>query len=299
MGSSHPMYDWTIYILQLTTKSTIDMKTKITSKLAYIMTFLAIMAMVACQTTQGNKSEKEDETLTTDSIALIQEDSIASVEIILDYPTKGSRPLVDSLRQFLATTLGVDTLYAANPDSLLHHALQLGYTEMKKEYDDLRTFREGELPTMGYSYHIKKDVETNNYVTYIVEYYEYRGGAHGGTIIWGNTFRKDNGKSLGWNMLTNTDSKEFQQLIKDGIRSYFQANDSTVITDDQLKDMLIIETDIDHLPLPQFDPFLTDQGISFIYQQYEIAAYAMGLPSFVIPYDKLKPFLTQEVSTLF
>ena len=275
------------------------MKAKTTFKLTFTIAFLAMMAMVACNTKQGNKEEKDDEALVTDSIALIQEDSIASVEIIIDYPTKGSRPLIDSLRQFLATTLRVDTLFAANPDSLLRRALQVGYSEMKTDYDDMRTYREGDLPTMGYSYHIKKDVETNNYVTYIVEYYEYRGGAHGGTVIWGNTFRKDNGKSLGWNMLANTDSKEFQQLIKDGIRSYFQENDSTTITDDQLKDMLIIEADIDHLPLPQFDPFLTDQGMSFIYQQYEIAAYAMGLPSFIIPYNKLKPFLTQEATTLF
>ena len=275
------------------------MKTKTTSKIAFFVTFLAMTTMVACHTKQGNLNEKDDEALVTDSIALIQEDSIAEVDIILDYPTMGSKPLIDSLRRFLATTLGVDTLYADSPDSLLHHALQLGYDEMKAEYDDIRTYREGELPTMGYSYHIKKDAETNRYVTYIVAYYEYRGGAHGGTIIWGNTFRKDDGRSLGWNMLTNTDSKEFQQLIKDGIRSYFHANDSTIITDDQLKDMLLIEADIDHLPLPQFAPYLTDQGMSFTYQQYEIAAYAMGLPSFIIPYDKLKPFLTQEASTLF
>lgn len=275
------------------------MKTKTISKFAFTMAFIAMMVMVACNIRQGNKNGKDEESLVTDSISLIQEDSIASVEIILDYPTKGSRPLIDSLRQFIAMTLNVDTLQAANPDSLLHHALQYGYTEMKKEYDDIREYRENDLPTMGYSYQIKKDVETNRYVTFIVEYYEYRGGAHGGTIIWGKTFRKDNGKSLGWNMLAKTDSKEFQQLVKDGIRSYFQANDSTIMTDDQLKEELLIEADIDHLPLPQYPPFLTDQGMSFIYQQYEIAAYAMGLPSFIIPYDKLKPFLTQEASSLF
>lgn len=275
------------------------MKTKTTSKLTFTMVFFAMMAIVACNTRQGNKDRNNDENLVTDSIALIHEDSIASVEIILDYPTKGSRPLIDSLRRFMAMTLRVDTLQAATPDSLLRQALQLGYTEMKKEYDDIREYRESDLPTMGYSYHIKKDVETNHYVTFIVEYYEYRGGAHGGTIIWGNTFRKDNGKSLGWNMLANTDSKEFKQLIKEGVRSYFQANDSTIMTDDQLKDELLIEADINHLPLPQYPPFLTDQGMSFIYQQYEIAAYAMGLPSFIIPYDKLKPFLTQEASSLF
>ena len=275
------------------------MKKRIISKSTITMAFFALMTFTACTTTQANKNPNNDEALVTDSIALVQEDSIASIEIILDYPTNGSKPLIDSLRQFLAKTLDVDTLQAANPDSLLRHALQRGYSEMKNEYDEIRQYRDSDLPTMEYYYHIKKDMETHSYVTYIVEYYEYRGGAHGGTSIWGNTFRKDNGKSLGWNMLANTDSKEFQQLIKDGVSSYFQPNDSTIITDDQLKDLLIIETDIDHLPLPQYPPFLSDQGVSFIYQQYEIADYATGMPSFTIPYDKLKPFFTPETSSLF
>ena len=35
-------------------------------------------------------------------------------------------------------------------------------------------------------------------------------------------------------------------------------------------------------PLPAFPPFLTKEGVVVMYQQYEIAPYAVGMPSCVI-----------------
>ena len=36
--------------------------------------------------------------------------------------------------------------------------------------------------------------------------------------------------------------------------------------------------------------------MGFIYQPYEIAPYAVGSISFTIPYENLKPFLTETVN---
>ena len=52
------------------------------------------------------------------------------------------------------------------------------------------------------------------------------------------------------------------------------------------------------IPLPNTPPALTDKGISIIYQQYEIAPYAAGLPSFYIPYDKAADILTPAAKEL-
>ena len=49
--------------------------------------------------------------------------------------------------------------------------------------------------------------------------------------------------------------------------------------------------DINNIPRPQFAPYLTPRGMVFTYQQYEIAAYAAGLPSFIVPYEKISSFL--------
>ena len=48
------------------------------------------------------------------------------------------------------------------------------------------------------------------------------------------------------------------------------------------------------VPLPSWTPYPGEDGLVFVYQQYEIASYAAGMPSFVIPYDRIQPFLTEE-----
>ena len=45
------------------------------------------------------------------------------------------------------------------------------------------------------------------------------------------------------------------------------------------------------LPMPVTPPLFGKDGIIVTYQQYEIAAYAAGMPSFVIPYIKAKAMM--------
>ena len=49
---------------------------------------------------------------------------------------------------------------------------------------------------------------------------------------------------------------------------------------------------------PSSDPSLDGDGVRFDYGAYEIGAYAMGMPGVVIPYKKIKQYLTPEVKTL-
>lgn len=43
---------------------------------------------------------------------------------------------------------------------------------------------------------------------------------------------------------------------------------------------------------------MTEEGFAFIYQQYEIAAYAMGMPTDIISYQQVKPYLTEWAKEL-
>jgi hypothetical protein len=97
-------------------------------------------------------------------------------------------------------------------------------------------------------------------------------------------------------MLKDTADVKFHQLIIEGVRSYFADNENNkVFTDEELKDMLIIDGDVAHLPMPVTPPCLMEDGVSFVYQQYEIAPYAAGLPSFIIPYKKIMPYFVPEI----
>ena len=48
-------------------------------------------------------------------------------------------------------------------------------------------------------------------------------------------------------------------------------------------DGLFIENGI--IPLPAAAPYLSPDGVVFVYGQYEIGAYAIGMPTFTVPYS--------------
>ena len=239
------------------------------------------------------------EQLLFDSLSYEKEDTTAEVKINVQYPVSGPAVLVDSLRKYIASELRVERIWNGNKDSLLLMAAQKGYDEMKKERDE--SFADGmpEVPPYYYAFFISKIAETDRYLTMSSRYEEFRGGAHGGVLGTASTFRKSDGKKMGWNMLTKTKTPEFHRLMINGLRSYFDVEGGEKITtDEQLKNCLIIEGSIDELPLPQFDPYLMPEGVLFVYQQYEIAAYAVGMPAFVVSYKDIMPYLTDEAKEL-
>ena len=134
--------------------------------------------------------------------------------------------------------------------------------------------------------HISKGYETDRLVTIDLQTYDYNGGAHGLTISWGMTFRKSDGRLMGKNVLNNhVADEEWDQLMRKGLMEYFE-----VETEEALGECLF-NSDLFELTLPHTEPCFTEEGLTFTYQQYEIAAYAYGMPSFTIPYDKLTKYL--------
>ena len=66
-----------------------------------------------------------------------------------------------------------------------------------------------------------------------------------------------------------------------------------------LKECLILNDYEDKVPLPKNPPYLKGDTLMFVYQQYEIAAYAYGLPVAAIPLKDLKGMLSPSfVKTL-
>ncbi len=76
-----------------------------------------------------------------------------------------------------------------------------------------------------------------------------------------------------------------QDVIKKGLKKYFEVH-----TDEEMEKFLSLENTY-LLPLPATPPVFTKEGVLFTYQQYEIAAYAAGLPSFIVPYDEAKSLM--------
>jgi hypothetical protein len=114
----------------------------------------------------------------------------------------------------------------------------------------------------------------------------------------GFTFRKSDGKQIP--LLTNTHSPKLAKLIKEGVRSFFSDGAEKPFTDEELLEYLFAEevSALNHIPLPGNAPYLSKTGVVFLYTQYEIAPYSSGIITFEIPFDKMRPFLTDEAKTL-
>lgn len=163
------------------------------------------------------------------------------------------------------------------------------YTEEEKA-DILNNF-----PGYEYDFSLTKEYETPRYVVFSSIDYIYLGGAHGGVTGEGSvTYDKRNGLQF-TDFLKEDALEPMQPLLLKGLTEYFSDNDGSV-TEDNVREFLFLDGDT--IPFPVWTPSPTEDGLSFTYQQYEIAAYAMGMPSFIIPFDDVKPFLTPEAIDL-
>ncbi len=243
------------------------------------------IAMTAC----GNSQQKGSE-FATDSVTFEQTEKSHEVKIYADYPTAGNTILTGAIAEYVSEAMGgTYEGNLGNGDSLVAHYGNDIAKRLKEEYEDVESSSNAPY---AYSMEIRKENETGKTVTYTALGYSYTGGAHGMSTKRGTTFRKTDGRRFGTDMMRNTDTEEFRKMIKEGLRTYFKANGEEPADDEQLKQMLLTENSVDFLPLPQAAPYLTEDGVTFIYQQYEIAPYAAGMPTFTIPYDKIKPYLT-------
>lgn len=218
----------------------------------------------------------------------------AECRISVDYPVKGNPLLLRGVREWMNEQLGAIYTGDLNAgDSVIAYYGKLEIDSLKSQMQmlDSSEFDAG----MSIDRTLGRVYETNRLVTFGDTAYIYSGGAHGSETIAGVTFRKDDGRKFGWDMLKNTSEQEFRDLLREGVKKYFK-----VVTDQELKNNLMLENEFafTYFPLPQTPPFIEKDGMHFIYQQYEIACYAAGHPEAVIPLSRLNRYLTVTVSEL-
>lgn len=133
------------------------------------------------------------------------------------------------------------------------------------------------------------------YVDYIVSYnqdcalslyfdqYEYTGGAHGNTLRYSDTWDMQRSRRISLSDLfrETSDYKEYiiqninsqiENEIMSGSAAYFDHYD--VLVRNNFKDNNF---------------YLTPEGVEIYYQQYDIAPYSSGIPTFLIPYSLKGP----------
>ena len=242
----------------------------------------------ASDESKENILQEEEESIAsfiTQHIRFKQSESDAETSIDIDYPIEGNKNLVDAIRKFILETL-VDVYtwgdempkYAGDVSNGQAVVDFYGKTKMnmlkeesKREFNSERQLEE------SISINILK--ETERFVTYEVSFGGCHGGVYDGTSK-GITFMKKDGKQL--ILFKNENDEELKQLVIKYVKDYFGSEADCLYESFYEK------------PMPQEPPTLSFNGITFIYQKYEIAPGSMSSTSITIPFDEISKFLSED-----
>lgn len=239
------------------------------------------------------------DSLKTDTVSFDKQEGIYKFGLSAEYPVSGGDSVVKAVREFINDFLGGaydgpladgKAMVKRNGEMMWGNFLEMCGDADLEEVNELFLYKM-----------VNKVYETKTFVTFQASVSQYTGGIHGIGYESGHTFSKINGKQFGYDMMKDLDTPAFKRLIKEGLRRYFSdEDDGQGMSDEALKEELVsFSGSIDELPLPDFEPYLTEQGVTFIYQPYEISYYAAGKPEFTIPYNVVKPYLKAQAIELF
>lgn len=146
---------------------------------------------------------------------------------------------------------------------------------------------ENKLDTVQYVVNVNNTVEYNEggILSIVMQLYSYTGGAHGVTTVLPLNFDLDTGNAgvledfLG-------DSSNYNDIIINFIRKEVEKKPGIYFEDSVAK--------YDHVPYNQ-KFFLTPEGVTIVFDEYQIAPYAAGTVEFKIPYSEFPSGLLDNI----
>ena len=261
--------------------------------------------------TEANTPKQLTDTLVVNLSSRYISDSTATSALNVAFPVanKKNSTLVAAINEWISEELGgtygdsIEGDYAkllSDTAALIDHY----FAAIKKLNDDnwkemAENIQPEDLQGMQLfdSISITKTAEGKDWVTFQFVNEVFQGGAHGSHLVFGQTFRKSDGRRIGWDIIRQLPEGNLQELMRKGLVSYFAADNEEGFKEEDLENVLD-ESARYYIPMPQCPPLFTSEGILFLYNQYEIAAYAMGLPSFVLTWEELKPSLNVTAKRL-
>lgn len=249
---------------------------------AVVCALFAVAAAVSCQSGRTNVPvpSSAEPVFTADSVS--GRAGAVSYSIRTDFPSDTLGLLSRAVAEYVSESLG-----GSYEGSFCDVKSVLGYyaSVLDKTYSSM--YDDDEFSSYYYiKIDIRKYAEGRDFVTFIVEKMFYLGGAHGSHGVTGMTFRKSDGRRIGWDLFTGRYEEDFSTLLREGLCRYWNLGSS-----DELMSYLFDRDDFYSVPFPQCPPLFTAEGVEFVYNEYEIAAFALGTPRFVIPYDSLDKYM--------
>jgi hypothetical protein len=127
----------------------------------------------------------------------------------------------------------------------------------------------------------------NNLVSFLVENEIFEGGAHGAHSVFGYVIDLNTGEYITEDTFAGTDyKKNLSEVIVKKIAEANKVTDPKQLEDKGYNNIGDI--------VPNGNFTIDEKGITYYFNEYEIAAYFIGITKVFIPYEELKIFITDD-----
>lgn len=159
----------------------------------------------------------------------------------------------------------------------------------EEEWGDKAEYYSNTLDYMNWEYYISGgfgDV-SHNMVSYIYTYYAYTGGAHGNSSTSCININAETGESISEDkFFIDGYEEELSKLLRNGLKASFDKEYGE--NSDEYECLFVKDIE------PNGNFMITKEGISYIYNTYEIAAYVMGAIYVPLTWEEIEPLLRKE-----
>lgn len=253
---------------------------------------IAMFALLCACTPEPQQIQTESHTL-TDTVLLVQgQPYCMTIDFDIDFPM--SYPDEDALKSIQQHLLS--SLFEENYSEMSINDAMVQYkNELATEYrlnnepilPELEENASETMYSLLHNEHILKGYamyESNKIFSYTVERYVFMGGAHGITTRMFRNFDKQTGNLLNEeDLFTENYMDNLTPLL---IQNLIRQNEGMESADDLEAASYYVES-----IKPNNNFYVSDEGITYVFNPYEIAPYYMGEIDILIPASELKPFL--------
>ena len=257
-------------------------------RITYVLSVLSIIIVAGCAET-GKDRQKAERKLTpsVDTLTFEQRTPICEgsdygfdMSMKIEWPKKArNRKVLESMQKGITGLLFGSDLKTIDIEYAMERynaeAVSFYISENEEMAEDIED-------DWGFMLNWSESIEGsflpkyNGMVSYIRCIYGYSGGAHGMDAKTAVTFSLSTGEEV-------TESDLFIEGYENKLTEALRRNLLVSIPDQSM----LFETEI----FPGGDFYLTSEGITYIYQRYEVGPYVIGIVEVTVPWNEIKDIL--------
>lgn len=265
-----------------------------------IIASLALVALFATSCFNKEKGIKFDNLAIKEQVYLFADNDttkpFANVDIDFTYPKnyKSKEDLLKLQKIFIGTFFNDMSYDSLSPKEALNAYFDKytnDYRNLGNQYYEDMGNLEGDNQPSWYWYQLFKSneilFEDESILSYSVEHYYYEGGAHGSLSAMYYTIDLNNLTTI---TEENIFKPNFHHLLTERIVENLMKKYDVTTPEDLLNEGFFDINDI----APNNNFWLNNQGVHYIFNQYEIAPYSMGPIEVTIPYQEIQSIIIPE-----